>query len=961
MCHSSVLVHNVFKGLETAREESSNLRTSEYELTHHTTMLSFNLTSIFHFTTLLVLSSCLLIAFSSKLGARTPLLTKIGNGYRLVSLQQSSDGGLVGQLQVNQKNNIYGPDIPLLQLYIKHETNERLRVHISDTNQQRWEVPYDLVPRHQPPTPSPTQPQRPPPTNTEFSNGKLIFSYTTNPFSFSINRKSTRDTLFNTTSLVFKDQYLQISTTLPKTASLYGLGEHTQPHGIKLYPKHDPYTLWTTDQSPINLNVDLYGSHPFYMDLRNVGGKAYAHGVLLLNSNGMDVFYEGSSLKYNVIGGIFDFYFFSGPTPLAVVDQYTQLVGRPAPMPYWSFGFHQCKWGYYNLSVLEDVVDNYRKAEIPLEVIWNDADYMDEHKDFTLNPKAYPQAKLYEFLQKIHTRGMKYVVIIDPGISVNTSYGTYKRGLAKDVFIKYEGNPYLGQVWPGVVNFPDFLNPTTVDWWSDEIRRFHELVPFDGLWIDMNEIANFCSGLCTLPQEKCPSGSNPGVTCCLYCTNLTNTKWDDPPYKINASGTHVPIGFKTIATSAVHYNGVREYDAHSLYGFTEAIATYKALRALKGKHPFILSRSTFVGSGRYAAHWTGDNQASWNDIKYSIYTMLNFGILGIPMVGSDICGFFGQPSEELCCRWIELGAFYPFSRDHADYYTPRHELYQWESVAISARNALGMRYKLLPYLYTLTYEAHTTGAPIARPLFFSFPNIRKLYGLSTQFLLGERLMVSPVLDPGQTNVSAVFPPGTWYNLFDPRQAIITKRTKTFILDAPLHVINVHLYENTILPMQKGALVTNEARTTPFTLLVTFPVGPTNAQAKGKLYLDNDEHPEMKLGNGQSTYVDFFATTSAQMVKVWSIVEDSEFALKQGLVIEKITVLGSSGVGGSFALEVEGESELLDESKVMLFETKQNCLGISKSECNEYKSVIVEVSKLSIPIGKMFTMSWTTKS
>ncbi|KAJ9553983.1 hypothetical protein OSB04_018028 [Centaurea solstitialis] len=871
--------------------------------------------SIFNLTLLLVfITLCLLPSSTSSKSTPAAPPAAIGNGYRLVSLQESSDGGLLGHLQVNKKNNIYGPDIPNLLLYIKHETDDRLRVHISDAQQQRWEVPYDLLPRDRPATTAAIGKSMINPVNavSEFSGGELLFSCISNPFSFAVKRKSNGQTLFNSTadksapynSLVFKDQYLEISTSLPSDASLYGLGENSQPHGIKLYP-NDPYTLWTTDQSAINLNMDLYGSHPVYMDLRNVGGEAYAHGVLLLNSNGMDVFYTGNSLTYKVIGGVLDFYFFAGPSPLGVVDQYTQLIGRPAPMPYWSLGFHQCRWGYHNLSVVEDVVENYNKANIPLDVIWNDDDHMDGHKDFTLNPNAYPRPKLLEFLNKIHARGMKYIVINDPGIGVNSSYGSYQRGIAKDVFIKYEGKPFLAQVWPGAVNFPDFLNPATVAWWGDEVRRFHELVPIDGLWIDMNEASNFCSGLCTMPKGQCPTGTGPGWICCLDCKNITKTKWDDPPYKINASGTHVPIGYKTIATSAVHYNGVREYDAHSIYGFSHAVATHKALQGLEGKRPFILSRSTFVGSGRYTAHWTGDNQGTWNDIKYSISTMLNFGIFGIPMVGSDICGFYPQPTEELCNRWIELGAFYPFSRDHANYYSPRQELYQWDTVATSARNALGMRYKLLPYLYTLTYEAHTTGAPIARPLFFSFPNIKELYGLSTQFLLGESLMVSPVLDQGRTNVSAIFPPGTWYSLFNPSEAIVAKQLQTVVLDAPLHVINVHLYQNTILPMQRGGMISKEARTTPFTLIVTFPAGATDAKASGKLYLDNDELPEMTLGNGQSTYVDFSATASKDVVKVWSDVEESKFALDKGWVIEKITVLGLSGVGGNFAIEVEG--------------------------------------------------------
>lgn len=233
----------------------------------------------------------------------------------------------------------------------RHETDNRLRVHITDAKKERWEVPYNLIPRDKPPLLGKTIGSKSSRKNqngfamAEYAGSELIFSYIADPFSFSVKRKSNGQTLFNSSSddsdpyspLVFKDQYLEISTKLPKDASLYGLGENTQPHGIKLYP-NDPYTLYTTDISAINLNSDLYGSHPMYMDLRNVGGEAYAHALLLLNSNGMDIFYTGTSLTYKVIGGVLDFYFFSGPGPLDVVNQYTSLIGRPAPMPYWAFG-----------------------------------------------------------------------------------------------------------------------------------------------------------------------------------------------------------------------------------------------------------------------------------------------------------------------------------------------------------------------------------------------------------------------------------------------------------------------------------------------------------------------------------------------------------------------------------------------------------------------------------------------
>lgn len=913
------------------------------------------------------LSLFLLVFLTCGVGAASssPKGTKIGEGYRLISIEETPDGGLLGHLQVKKQNKIYGPDIPLLQLYVKHETENRLRVHITDAEKQRWEVPYNLLPREQPPALKKTigRSRKNPITVSEYSTSELIFSYTADPFSFAVKRKSNGQVLFDSSSdesdayspMVFKDQYLEISTKLPKDASLYGLGENTQPHGIKLYP-NDPYTLYTTDISAINLNADLYGSHPVYMDLRNVGGEPSAHAVLLLNSNGMDVFYRGTSLTYKIIGGVFDFYFFAGPTPLNVVDQYTSLIGRPAPMPYWSFGFHQCRWGYHNLSVIEDVVESYKKAQIPLDVIWNDDDHMDGKKDFTFNQANYPRPKLLAFLDKIHRLGMHYIVIIDPGIAVNASYGVYQRGMSNDVFIKYDGEPFMAQVWPGAVYFPDFLNPKTVSWWGDEIRRFHELVPVDGLWIDMNEVSNFCSGKCKIPKGKqCPTGTGPGWICCLDCKNITKTRWDDPPYKINASGIQAPIGYKTIATSAVHYNGVLEYDAHSIYGFSQSVATHKGLEGLQGKRPFILSRSTYVGSGKYAAHWTGDNKGTWEDLRYSISTMLNFGIFGVPMVGSDICGFYPAPTEELCNRWIEVGAFYPFSRDHANYYSPRQELYQWESVAESARNALGMRYKLLPYLYTLNYEAHISGAPIARPLFFSFPSYTACYGVSTQFLLGKGLMISPVLEQGKTQVNALFPPGTWYSLSNPTSFISSKNGVNVNLDAPLHFVNVHLYQNAILPMQRGGLLSKEARMTPFTLVVTFPAGATEGEAQGNLYLDDDELPEMKLGNGYSTYVDFYASVKQGSVKIWSQVQEGKFALDKGWIIEKISVLGLEGGAAPSSLEIDG-IPLLGVSDVEIYKSELKYVPEGQEDYQQ-EAAMVDVNGLKIPVGKNFAMTW----
>lgn len=219
-----------------------------------------------------------------------------------------------------------------------------------------YQVPDFVVPR---------------PSGSVSSNASLLdVSIVEEPFSFAVKRKSNGEEIFNTnsSSLIFETQYWRLRTSLPDNPNLYGLGEHTD--SLRLPTSEYVRTMWARDAGAVPENTNLYGTHPVYYELRDSG---HSHGVLLLNSNGMDIKINndgGQYLEYNVIGGVIDLYFLAGPNPFDVARQYSKITQKAAMMPYWGFGFHQCRFGYESVEDVVEVVANYSKANIPLETMW---------------------------------------------------------------------------------------------------------------------------------------------------------------------------------------------------------------------------------------------------------------------------------------------------------------------------------------------------------------------------------------------------------------------------------------------------------------------------------------------------------------------------------------------------------------------------------------------------------------
>ncbi|KAJ7325169.1 hypothetical protein JRQ81_018189 [Phrynocephalus forsythii] len=752
-------------------------------------------------------------------------------GYIVQQVQYTSSG-LTANLGTNMRSvknpRLAVTPITTLRLEVIYHENHMLQFKIYDYSNKRYEVP---VPLNFPSTPTSTP-----------ENRLYDVSVQNNPFGIQVRRRSTGTVIWDSQlpGFTFSDMFIQISTRLP-SQFVYGFGE-TEHKQFQQEMDWHTWPMFARDQSP-GYKLNIYGVHPFYMGLENDGN---AHGVLLLNSNGMDVKFQPTpALTYRTLGGILDFYVVLGPTPEQVTQEYTALIGRPVMPPYWGLGFQLCRYGYENDTEISDLYDQMKAANIPYDVQYADIDYMERQLDFTLSSKF---ANLPAVVERIKQEGMRFVIILDPAISGNeTNYPPFTRGVQDDVFIKWPNGSDIvwGKVWPylpGVVvdpsmgwdekvekysawaAFPDFFRESTAQWWKREIQEFHtnpvtpsKSIKFDGLWIDMNEPANFVNGA---------------------ITGCGNSELNHPPYMPAIVGKEFGLTSKTLCMQSQQHlpdgSPLRHYDVHNLYGWSQTKPTYDALHSVTGERGIVITRSTYPSSGRWAGHWLGDNFSRWDQLYKSIIGMLEFSLFGMSYTGADICGFNENATYEMCARWTELGAFYPYSRNHNGLGSTRQDPVAFDDhFKEIARNAFNTRYTLLPYLYTLMYEAHAHGSTVVRPLLHEFTDDKTTWSIYEQFLWGPALLISPALHENATVVEAYFPDAPWYNYYTDEVEKVRRQFQN--LSTPLENINLHLRGGYIIPWQLPGLNTEASRKKMMGLTVALD---DNKVAQGILYWDD---------------------------------------------------------------------------------------------------------------------------
>ena len=543
-----------------------------------------------------------------------------------------------------------------------------------------------------------------------------------------------------------KKHLVNINKVCQKDDVFYGLGEKTGFFNKREYE----YEMWNTDNPAPHVDTfkTLYKSIPFYI----VHNLKYTYGFFVDNT--YIQYYDMAKTFSDVVSisfdkGAFDYYFIGGKSIKDVVSNYTLITGR-TPLPQrWTLGYQQCRWSYNSRDELMEIARKYRELKIPCDTLFLDIDYMERFKVFTYDSKNFYNFK--EMVELLNKDGFKLVTIIDPGVKVEEGYQIYEEAIKNKLVATLDNKTYINQVWPGDSVYPAFTSKKTRNWWGDNIKFLTDL-GVSGIWNDMNEPASF----------KGPLPSEVEFNC------------DD---------------------NQIHYHD----EVHNVYGHYMAEATYNGLVKHTNKRPYIITRACYAGSQKYSTVWTGDNHSIWSHVEMAIPMILNLGLSGFSFAGTDVGGFSGDCTKEMLCRWSQVGAFTPLFRNHSASGTRRQEPWTYDQETIDIyRKSVELRYSLIPYFYDLYYQGSKNGLPIIRPLVMNYPSDKNTFEINDQMMLGNSMLISPVVKQGERHKIVYLPEGEWYEY----QTNKKYSSGYHLVSAPLDYVPVFVKANAIIPTQK---------------------------------------------------------------------------------------------------------------------------------------------------------------
>ena len=597
----------------------------------------------------------------------------------------------------------------------------------------------------------------------------------------------------------------------------YGLGEKA----ARLDKRRSSFVNWNSDTPGYLEGKDpIYQTIPFYTGLQ----KGNAYGIFFDNSYRSYFDFGKSSQQrvwFGAEGGELNYYFFYGPSLKKILNRYADLTGHMPLPPLWALGNQQSRWSYYPDTMVEEVVSEYRKRDLPLDVVHLDIDYMQGYRVFTWDRNRFPNPKA--LTEKLARQGVKLITIVDPGVKhqqvarstaqvtsitpelepQDPRYYVFDQGVLNNFFQKREnGDLFIPRVWPGESVFVDFTLPAAREWWGG-LHRAYTDNGVAGIWNDMNEPSDFVD----------QTGKN----------QLDVVSHDEGQKSTHAKNRNV-------------------------FALLMARATYEGLERLRpNQRPYVITRAAYAGIQRYSTMWTGDTNSTWDALAMNVPMFTSLGLSGEPFIGSDVGGFMGRGSGELLTRAYQVSFLAPFCRNHKviDGYDgePWRFGKYYEDII---RRYLKLRYQLLPFLYTTLEEAHQTGTPLFRPLLLNYQDDPNTYNLDDEFMIGNDLLVAPVVRPDVTRRLVYLPKGTWYDFWTNKKY---EGGTMFTVEAPLETVPMFVRAGAIIPMGPEMKYTGEKPQDP----ITFNIYPDDqGSAAMTLYEDDGISPAYKQAGFRRT-------------------------------------------------------------------------------------------------------------
>ncbi len=716
-------------------------------------------------------------------------------------------------------------------------------------------------------------------------------------------------------------EVIAVMKTAAPGASYFGLGEKA---GSRSRKNAFTFTFFNYDNfiyngpslgtpGPLNPSEPLYCSIPLLIESNpfpsgGFAGVGYACGVFL--DNPAQTFANVSADDYSSMAGKYylgalyndlDYYFFAGAAVPEVLQQYTTLTGRSPMPPRYALGFHQGAYGYFDKSKLMAAANAYRAAAIPCDGLHIDVDFQDNYRTFTHSEMKFPNVR--QIFDTLHGMGFKMSTNITPIITDNELnqegqkapypqreallagnaliYNTrFQSGLdpnhyASGVYygVNHGNNPYPSPPLPKNAqgetplfapgNYPDFGLAAVRALWGQQYRHLLQDVGLDMIWQDMT-----CPAIATAPFV---SDQNEYIK--TFPQDLMMAQ------EQVASDGSVTVVYQPNAK------------LHNSYVNNLLVGTWNGINQLvPQRRNFIIARGGYAGMQRYAGLWTGDSASSWDFLNINIPEVLNLGLSGVPLSGCDIGGFAtgsgttsnasfgggvvtgGITNYELLTRWMQLGSFLPWFRNHYDGYNKQFQE-PWaygDPVPANCRRYVELRYRMMQVYYDALYQWTRSGLPIARPLFLNGPPDPGVYQnnnyfLDSQFFVGGDFLVAPILFAAETANPPIgpfrdlyLPAGSdWYAFQDnaaPLAGAVPGGTEVQAYYADLTRVPIYVRAGAILPFGELEQWVGQLAANPLT--VNFYPGPDrwDDAAAYEIYQDDGISPAAQQGSFRLTRV-----------------------------------------------------------------------------------------------------------